>query len=164
MYIKDKLSLSFKKGSAMVEIIVGVSIMLVGILVINTSYSTYMQYALSNQRNVEASYLLSEGLEAISLFRDDGWLKNISGFSTTTTYYLSFNGTKWATTTTPQYVDGFFLRAINLFDVKRDANDDITLSGGTYDSNIKLVTVTISYWQGHGTTTRTMSRYIVNIK
>ncbi len=147
----------------MVEIIIGSAIMLVGILAISVSFNTYLEYSLSNQKNVEATYLLQEGIEVMTFFRDKGWTNNISRLSTTTTYYLTFSSNTWATSTSPQYVDGLFLRSINVYDVRRDANDDIAVSG-TYDSNIKLVTATVSYFQGKGTTTKSMSKYIVNIK
>lgn len=147
-------------GMALVEILIGSAIISGGILAISTSYTTYFKYALANQKNVEAAYLLEEGLEVVSYFRDETWT-NISSLSTTTTYYLAFSST-WATTTTPQYVDGTFLRSLTLSDVRRDANDDIAFSG-TYDPNTKMVTATVSYFQGHATTTKTMSMYITNI-
>ena len=146
----------------LVEIIVGAAIVFVAILVINESYNTYVKYALTNQRNVDASYILEEGLEAMTLLRDKGWTANISKLSTTTTYYLTFASSAWSTTTTAQYVDGIFLRSISLLDVKRDASDHIA-SSGTYDPNIKQITSTVAYWQGHATTTRSISTFIANI-
>ncbi|MFZ2522786.1 MAG: hypothetical protein WAW92_00165 [Minisyncoccia bacterium] len=154
---------SNSKGSAMAEIIIGSSIMLVGILAISVAFNTYLNYALTNQKNVESTYLMQEGLEAMSFLRDIGWTNNFGSLSTTTTYYLVWSGSRWATTTTEQYVDGSFLRSISVTDVKRDANSDIATSG-TYDPDIKLVTVSVSYLLGQATTTKSMSRYIVNIR
>jgi Tfp pilus assembly protein PilV len=149
-------------GMALVEILIGSAIISIGILAINTAYTEYFKYALANQKNVEAAYLLEEGLEVMTFFRNQSWTPNITNLSTTTTYYLSFVSSHWATTTTPQYVDGQFLRSISVSDVKRDGNDDIA-SSGTFDPNIKKFTVTVSYWQGHGTTTKAMSAYLTNI-
>ena len=151
------------KGIALIEVIIGATIMSVGILAINETFTSYIQYALANQKNVEASYLLQEGLEAMSFIRDRGWAGNFSNLSTTTTYYLTFSNSTWATTTTNQYVDGLFERKVDILDVKRDGTDKIA-SAGTYDPNIKQVAVTVSYWQGHGTTTRSISEYLVNIR
>lgn len=153
-------NLAFRSGMAMIEILIGSAIISGGILAISTSYTEYYKYALANQKNVEASYLLEEALEVATFFRNTSWV-NISGISTTTTYYLSFSST-WATTTVPQYVDGVFLRSLNFSDVRRDANDDIATTG-TFDSNAKKVTATVSFWQGHATTTKTMSMYVTNI-
>lgn len=149
------------KGMALVEILIGSAIISVGILAVSTSYTEYYKYALANQKNVEAAYLLEEALEVVTFFRDTGWSGNIVPLSTTTTYYLSF-ASAWATSTSPQYVDGVFLRSFTISDVRRDANQDIATSG-TYDPNTKKITASVSYWQGHSTTTKTMSAYITNI-
>ncbi len=151
-----------KKGMALVEIIIGSAIISAGILAAITSYNVYVDYALSNNKNIQASYLLEEGLEVFTLFRNNGWNANISGLSTTTTYYIAYSGSTWATTTTPQYVDGVFLRSITISDVKRDGTDVIS-SSGTYDPNTKKVTSTVEYSQGHATTTKSISTYITNI-
>lgn len=150
------------KGFALVEIIIGSTIISLGIMAAITSFNTYLDYAFSNQKNVQASYLLEEGLEAVTGFRDKGWSTNISKLSTTTTYYLTFSSSSWATTTTAQYVDGVFLRSIKINDVKRDANDNIA-STGTYDPNTKEVVATVAYSQGHATTTKAISTYITNL-
>lgn len=155
---------NLQKGSAMVEIIIGSAIILTGILAIAVSFNTYLQYALSNQRNVESNYLAQEGLEVMAFFRDVGWANNFGSLSTTTTYYLTWNGSRWATTTSEQYIDGVFLRSITVNDLKRDSNDDISTTTGTYDPDIKQVTVSVSYFQGGATTTKTLSRYIANIR
>lgn len=150
------------RGIALVEILIGAAIISLGILAISTSYTEYYKYALANQKNVEAAYLLEEGLEVVTFFRDTSWSGKIAGMSTTTTYYLTFVSSAWATTTSPQYVDGTFLRSFTVSDVKRDANDAIATSG-TYDPNTKKVTFSVSYWQGHGTTTKTISAYLTNL-
>lgn len=151
------------RGIALVEVLIGSAIISVGILALSTSYATYVNYALSNQKNVQASYLLEEGLEAITFLRDKGWSANITPLSTSTTYYISWNGTYWATTTTAQYVDGQFLRSISMGDVRRGSNDRISTTTGTVDPNSKQITVTIDYFQGHATSTQVMSTYISNI-
>jgi hypothetical protein len=151
-----------KYGSALAEIVVGAAIMTIGILAINSSYSTYIQYALANQKNVEAVRLSSEGLEVMAFLRDKSWT-NISSLNPNSTYYLIFSNSTWATTTTAQYVDGIFLRQINVSNVNRDGNDDIS-SSGTNDPNSRKITVTVSFWQGHATTTKTMSEYLLNYR
>ena len=149
-------------GMALVEILIGSAIISVAIMVASSTYSTYVSYALANQRNIQASYILEEGLEVMSFFRDKSWTVNISKLSTTTTYYLLWNGTDWATSTTVQYVDGMFLRRLNVADVKRDGSDRMA-SSGIYDPNTKQITATVDYFQGHSTTTRVMSTYITNL-
>jgi Tfp pilus assembly protein PilE len=150
------------RGMALIEIIIGSTIISVGIFAAVTSFNTYVNYALANQKNIQASYLLEEGLEVVGYFRDKGWTANISRLSTTTTYYLTWDSNDWATTTTAQYVDGEFLRSITITDVKRDSNDDVAVLG-TYDPNTKNITATVSYFQGHATTTKSISTLISNL-
>lgn len=150
------------RGIALIEIVIGSAILSVGILAVNISYNTYINYALGNQRNAEAVYLMQEALEVMTFLRDESWATYIERLSTTTTHYITFTGSAWATSTTPEYVDGIFLRSINIEDVKRDVNDDIS-TVGTYDPNIKKVTATVSYPQGNATTTKALSVYITNL-
>ncbi len=150
------------QGISLVEIIIGAAIISAGILSINMVYNTYVQYALANQRNAEAAYLAQEGLEVMAFLRDGSWDTNIRTLSTTTPFYLTFSGGTWATTTSQQYVDGIYLRSVSVSDVKRDANNDIA-STGTYDPDVKLITVSVSYTQGHATTTQTLSEYLTDM-
>lgn len=150
-------------GMGLVEIVIGVSILSIGIMALISSYNVYVKFAFANQKNVEAGYLLEEGLEAVAFLRDKGWSANIAPLSTTTTYYLTWNGSNWATTTTAQYVDGEFLRKINIANVNRDGSDRISSTTGALDPNTKQITATVSYFQGHATTTKSASTYITNI-
>jgi len=160
-FIKNLSNQNWCAGMALIEILIGSTVISVGILAIISAYNTYLQYAQANQRNIQASYLLEEGNEVMTFFRDHNW-NNISQLSTTTVYYLIWSGNDWATTTTVQYIDGFFLRKINISDVKRDGNGRI-VAVGTYDPNTKKITSTVEYWQGHATTTKTISTYLINI-
>ena len=149
-------------GMGLIEIIIGSAIILSAILAANTTYTTYTQYALANEKNVQAAYLLEEGVEVTYFLRDKSWTANIASLSPATAYYLNFIGGTWATTTTPVYVDGQFLRKINVALVNRDSNDDIA-GAGTNDPNTRKITVSIDYFQGHATTTKSLSTYITNI-
>lgn len=150
------------QGFGLIEIIIGSAIMSVGMLMVVSSYTFYVRYALSNQYNIQVAYILEEGVESMRFLRDTSWSKNIGVLSTTTPYYLAFTGGYWATSTTPQYVDGKFLRSIAVSDVKRDANDKIA-SSGTYDPATKLVTVNVSFADRGATTTKTLSAYITDL-
>jgi len=150
------------RGMGLVEIIVGSAIVLMVITATVAAYNTYINYALANQNNIPANYLLEEGIEVATYLRDKGWDANIGTLTSGTTYYITFNGSTWLTTTTLQYVDNTFLRTLVLGNVNRDGSDDIATSG-TLDPNIKKVTVTVSYGQGHSTTTKSLSTYITDI-
>ncbi len=150
-----------QKGLALAEIVIGASIMSIAILAVISVYTTYVGYALSNDKNIQASYVLEEGVEVMTFFRDVSW-DNIENLSPVSTYYLTFTGNSWATSTTPNYVDDKFLRRVNVGEVMRDSNENIAVSG-TLDPNTKLITVTVDYFQGHATSTRSLSTYLTNI-
>jgi type II secretory pathway pseudopilin PulG len=156
--------MKYIKGFGLIEIIIGAAIISGGILSIVTSFNIYTRYALSNQYNIQTAYLLEEGVEVIRFFRDNGWTTTITPLATTTPYYLVFNEgeMRWATTTNPYYIDGRFLRSVVISDVYRNAQDEIT-SSGVYDSQTKLITVSVSFVNRSATTTKTLSAYISNI-
>ncbi|MCC2630347.1 MAG: seg [Candidatus Paceibacter sp.] len=152
-----------QKGIALVEVLIGSAIITTGIVALIACYNIYLTYAFANSGNVQAAYLMEEGLEAMTLLRDKGWTNNFSKLSTTTVYYLRFATSTWATTTTAQYVDNTFLRSIELDDVFRDTNGAVVSSGGTFDANSRKVLVRLQYFQGKGTTTKTMTTFLTNL-
>jgi len=158
----DSMLSKKNRGLGIVEIIIGVAIITIGLIAVSTAYTTYVQYALANEKNVEASYLLEEGMEGLTFLCDKSWSTNIFPLSTTTTYYLTWTGTYWNATTTAQYVDGQFLRSFTLTDVLRNGSDAIA-SSGTFDPNTKKVSVSVAYFQGHATTTQTLQGYVANL-
>jgi Tfp pilus assembly protein PilV len=150
-------------GFGLIEVVIGVSIITTGIVALIASYTVYVNYAFSNMENVQAAYVAEEGLEAMTFIRDNGWTTNIVPLSTTTTYYLVFESNIWKATTTPQYVDGSYLRKITLGDVRRDSGGEIVSSGGTVDTDSRLITSRVEYFQGKATSTRSISTYLTNI-
>ncbi len=151
------------RGMGIVEVIIGAAIIATGILALIDAYTTYVRFALANQKNVQAAYLAEEGLEVVTFFRDTSWV-NIKGLSTSTPYYLQWNSTKWATSTSQQYIDGF-LRSVQLLDVYRDGSNRIITNGslGAYDPDARKVIVQIDYAEKEATTTKTMTTYITNV-
>lgn len=151
-----------EKGFGLVEVVVGSAVLSVALF----SIANFFQTALSASKNIESvtkgSYFLEEGVEVVKLFRDMSYSSNILNMSTTTPHYYSWNGTSWATTTVNTLIEGRFERKFTLSDVKRDANSDIAVAG-TYDPNVKLVTVNVSWLSPIGTTTRSIQTYVLNI-
>lgn len=146
----------------MVEILVGVGILTTVILAMSLYFQLSLKVSHRSAHVAQASYLLEEDLEVAKFFRDEGWA-NISAPTTGTTYYLLWNGTTFATSTTNNvYVDGMFERTMRFDDVYRNANDDIVSSGGTLDPSTREVTATVSWWDEGATTTKSIATYLVN--
>lgn len=152
-----------QRGFGLIEILVGSAILTTALWGISAYYQSSIQVSRTTAQIVQASYLLEEGIEAARFFRDTGWA-NVGAPADGTTYFLTFNGTSFATSTADTgFVDGVFERTLMFNDVYRDINDDITSSGGTLDPNTKKVTVTVGFWDRTATTTSTLSTYFTNI-
>lgn len=150
------------KGIGLIEVVVGVSILSLSLLAISSFYQKSLNISSKTAKLTQASFLLEEGLEIARFLRDEDW-QNISNLTTGVDYYVVFNGSKWATTTTVTFIDGVFERKLNISNVSRDSNDVIVSSGGTVDSNIKKITSSVSWRDGNATTTRTLSTYLTNL-
>jgi prepilin-type N-terminal cleavage/methylation domain-containing protein len=151
------------KGFALVEVLVASAIILLFISALSGAYSLYIRTAFSNLRKVQAALLSEEGIEVVKTLRDSSWATNIAPLSSSTPYHITFSSGAWKATTTKIYVDGIFDRTFTVGDVYRDSLSDITSSGGTYDPNTRVVTVSVA-WQNHGaTTTKSIATYIANL-
>lgn len=152
-----------QRGFGLIEIMVGSAILVMALWGISAYYQSSLQVSRTTAQIVQASYLLEEGIEVARFFRDAGW-ENVGAPADGTEYYLSFNGTSFATSTTvTSLVDGVFEQKLTFNDVYRNLSDDVVTSGGTLDPNTKKVTVTISWWDRTATTTRSLSTYFTNI-
>lgn len=153
-----------KKGFSLVEVLVGVSIIMVSLVSIMSIFSSMLKLSVRDTPKLQAVFLTEEGVEAIRTVRDFGWAANISSLSLGTNYRFYWNSAqgKWTATTTYALVDNTFDRTFSLASVNRDANFNIVNSGGTLDSNTKLVTVNVSWNDGSGTSTKTLQTYIFN--
>ncbi len=150
-------------GFSIIEVVITVSIFLIVILGLVGGLSVAIRHSLENVTKIQASFLEEEGLEAVRLLRDASWTANIAVHTSGAPFYLYFNGVQWSATTTNVLMASIFERRIILNDVYRDASQNITISGGTLDPNIKKVTSEVSWAAGAATTTRSLSTYITNI-
>ncbi len=150
------------KGISLVEVIVAAAIIGSAVLATMGVYANLSKLSYQNMPKIQANYLAEEGIEAVRTLRDSGWSAKISKLSTTTAYNLYWNGTNWTATTTSALIDNLFSRAFTLSDVVRDANFNIASSSGTYDSGSKMVSVTVSWPDRDGTSTKNLQGYIFN--
>ena len=162
MLFKTTLHKTKNAGVSIIEVVIGTTIITVGLLALANAFNLYVKYALTHDKKVQATYLLEEGIEAVSLLRDESWATHIATLTPATTYYLYFNGTDWRLGSTPEYIDSVMLRSVEINDVLRETNSQIA-STGTSDSNTKKVTVTVTYPQAAETVTMSLSKYITNM-
>lgn len=143
--------------------LVGASVLAISLLGISTFFQGTLQASSITQTLVQGDYLLEEGMEVMKVLRDTSYTNNIAKLSTTTPYYLSWNGTSWATSTVSAAIDSKFYRTIVLTDVKRDSTTQDIASVGVFDPNTKQITVSVAWNRKAATTTRSISTYIMNL-
>jgi Tfp pilus assembly protein PilV len=149
------------RGFGLIEIVIGAAILSTSLLGISFYFQEALNVSERTGNIVRAAFLMEEGIEITRFFRDNGWA-NISGLAAGTPYYLTWNGTTWATTTTNTFIDGLYERKVVATDVYRDSNDDIVSSGGTLDSGTREITVSVAWQEKGATTTKTVSTYLAN--
>lgn len=149
-------------GFGLIEIVVGISVLSVSLVGIGAVAQRSLALSRQSLQETQANFLLEEGSEVMRLFRDQGFA-NISGLSTTTTYYLNYSAGKWGTTTSSVVVDGTFTRTIRTEDVYRDGSDDIA-SSGTLDPGTKKITVALSWPNGFSASTKRVQFYLTDLE
>ena len=151
-----------KSGFSILEIVIATAIISISLFSLMAVSRISLEIVQQSANRVKAGFLLEEGVEAIKILRDSGWSANIAPLSAGAVYYLDFNNNTWQATTTNIYIDGILERSFRIEDVYRDSNDDIA-SFGFLDSGTKKVSVSVSWKEKTGTTTKSISTYITNL-
>lgn len=155
------------KGFSLIEVVIAAAIILVVSVSVVTMYARYVRSAAATDESLKASYLAEEGIEVMKHFRDSSWSGKILNLSTSTSYTLTFSTStsSWATSTALQMIDGKYDRRVTLSNAYRNATSDISTStvGTTYDGNLRLITVTVSWKNSKATSTKSLSTYIANL-
>jgi len=154
------MNIQQQKGFFLVEVIVAVSVIATVLLFLLSGIQDSVEASQRSLERMQASYLLEEGAEALRGLRSSGW-SAISSLQSNTTYYLSWSGSSWSITTTPQTVDSF-TRTITAESVYRDGNGDIAGSG-TIDTGTKKITVTVTWNAPSSVKTESLSFYLFDI-
>jgi hypothetical protein len=149
-------------GFGIVEIIVGAAILSVALGGLVAAMRIAVRASYDNLGKTQANFLLTEGVEAVRALRDASWSANIAGLADSSIYYLYFNGTKWATTSAEQVIDGAFYRKFSVYNVYRDGSDNIAASGAA-DSGTRKAVVSVAWRAGKSTTTVQATTYITNL-
>lgn len=139
-------------GYLLLEVVVSLAVVVLILGTFTLATSQVIRFSKDTSNQVQASFLLEEGIEAMRFVRDSGWDDNIDPLAAETTYYLYFDGSSWRVTTTPESVFQRFDRYVYLDEVYRDSNDDIVASGGALDPDTKEVNVVVSWLDASGIT------------
>jgi len=122
-----------------------------------------LRYSRFADNRTTATFLLQEGVEAVTMLRDESWDQHIASRTTDVDYFLNFSGPAYTLSETPSpFIDNKFERTIRFADVLRDAQFDIAASGNT-DTETKKITVTVSWFNKTATTTEQIEFYLTNL-
>ena len=151
------------QGFGLLEIVVAVSIISFSLFSVMSAVIMALMVSEESEKNIQAAYLLEEGVEALRILRDTNWQNNITNLATGVNYYFIFNNNAWqATTSATTPIDQTFERKFVLENVYRNGNDDIAQIG-SLDSGTKKAVVTVSWLAQKGTTTQSTAVYLTNI-
>jgi len=151
------------RGSALLEVLFGISLVSLVLLSLLGAYSFYLKNSFRLTEKIQASFLVEEGIESLRIIRDDGWSSSFGSFISETPYYLSFDGSTWKATTSATSVDGLFWRTFVISNVNRNSEDDIVEVGGINDPDTKKASLFVSWNSGGSTSTLSVSTYFTNL-
>lgn len=138
------------KGVALVEVIIGVSLVSLISIFIGLAVTQFV-----NTRNVILSdtkkmYLAEEGYESIRFLRDENW-SNISSLTSNTYYFLQISTTTVATSGSPEVIDGVYKRSFLIQPVYRGNSGDVvasTSAGAVLDTDTKKIFIFVNDTNG----------------
>ena len=156
-----------KRGISLVEVVIGTALILLSLTGLTTAYTFYLKAGLKNTDSLKSVFFLQEGVEAVTLMRDDAW-SNLASLTAGTSYYLSWNGTKWVSTTTSTLIDTVFTRTITLDSVyRKTAGQDIVASTSpdakALDPSARKLTVKVTWGTASATQSRQTVTYLTNL-
>lgn len=151
------------RGMTMAEVLVAASVITVFVAALVGVYNLQLKEIFGGSKEIKASLLAEEGIEAVKFLRNDSWSSNIATLSTGSDYFLSWQVDGWDIVTTNNYVDGLYERKIVFYEVMRDMNSNIVESGGSVDSDTMKVEVSVSWNEGTATSTRVLTTYVANL-
>lgn len=151
------------KGFGLLEIVVAISVISFSLFSVMSAVIMALRVSEGSGKNIQAAYLLEEGVETLRILRDISWQNNIANLANNVDYYFVFADGAWqATTSAPTLIDQIFERKFVLESVYRNGSDDIAQSG-SLDNGTKKAVVTVSWLTQKGTTTQSTAIYLSDI-
>ncbi len=150
----------YKRGISVIEIVVSAAIIATAVTGIAGAWQLYLKVSNLSNRYAQATMLVEEASEALSVMRDTNWTSTINSLAVNTTYYLYWNGASYTGTTTQQISQNNYIRTIVFQPIVRDANFNIATSGTT-DLKTRKVIITV-YPFGSASTTLAQAELLLH--
>lgn len=158
----SNIFLHTKRGVGLIEIVIGVAIFSTIIISVFQYIGRAKIVAGRTGDIIRSNYLLLEAVDVVKIFRDNGWSSNIVAMTTGTKYYLEWDGGNWKAITTVSIIDGKYYRSVQLDNILRDGNDNIS-STGVLDPGTRKLTSIVTWLSRTGTTTKIFETYITDL-
>jgi type II secretory pathway pseudopilin PulG len=165
---------SKQNGYGLIEIIVVTTVVATVFLGVSECLNSFLKIALQNTDTTEALFLAKSSLEQARAVRDEGnegegdldWI-NIPDIVMGDSYYFESDGAspeKWVAQTGTKS-EGKYTIWITASEVRRDDNDNIVFSGGTYtDLNTLKITSNVSWSAASGVKEISLFEYLTNFR
>ena len=151
----------FLRGFGLVEIVLAIGIITMSLYAVSGVARSSLELNRRVLEGLQAQFLAEESAEALRFLRNKNWTE-ITSLTVDIPYFMSFATTTWPLSTATTSINGFY-RTIVVSNVNRDTNDRITLSGGTLDQGTKKIIITVSWWGGIATTSRSVTLYLTDL-
>lgn len=154
---------TFDRGFSLFEVVVAIGILAFVSVGGLAALVSLVRSSAETVKEIQATALLVEGVEAVKFMRDSGWATKINNLNRGTNYQLELTNGVWSATTTTSNLLTDFSRAIKIENAYRDSNGDIVLNGSSADQYLVLLTVTVGWPPIQNTRSKTIQTYVANV-
>ena len=148
-----------RSGMSLIEALVALGLFFVFVVGSSVLAMRYLQTSRTAVDLEEVRVIAEQSMEAVQSIAYDDWENDmVDGV-----YGLDASGGSWALIGTPDMI-GKYTRAVTVSPVERGEDCQIVPSGGSIDSDTKLVTVVISWGTSSQIFIRNFSQYFTNWK
>jgi Tfp pilus assembly protein PilV len=137
----------YSRGVSLVEVMIGVTIILLILLAIGATLTLTKQAGTQALRSTQATYLAEDGYELVRLLRDTDW-NSVAALPVDVPHQFEISGGALNVTTGTSTTHGIFTRTMTFRSAYRDSNDALvasTTSGAVIDSGTRLVEIVVSW-------------------
>lgn len=150
-------------GFSVLEVVVAVGIISLALFSLGKANDMALRLTRESSNKTSAVFLMEEAAEGVKFLRDKSWSQRVSILSPGADYHLSYNGGDYsAEPGAGALIDGLFDRRVNIYDVYRDASDNISDSG-TLDPGTKKVAVSVSWAEGNRVLKEELIFYVTDL-
>lgn len=132
-------------GFSIVEMSVAFAIFITVVTAAASAFQIHLKLHNSNSIKTRAALIIDEGFEAMKILRDISWKSNMADLENETDYYLFWNGTTYATSTTVTEFSNDLVFRFRVSYVHRDSSSgNIVSTGGYHDTGTLKITYTVA--------------------